>query len=71
VLQNLAAVCDEYLQHRELRLDQIRRVLAELGQDVSVQTVTDAVYADTDASVRFAAEASVRAQLAYLRGLPD
>jgi glyoxylase-like metal-dependent hydrolase (beta-lactamase superfamily II) len=71
VLQNLAAVCGEYLQHRELRLAQIRRVLTELGQDASVQTVTDAVYADTNASVRFAAEASVRAQLTYLRGLPD
>ena len=32
------------------------------------QQVTDLVYADTDASVRVAAEASVRAQLRYLRG---
>jgi glyoxylase-like metal-dependent hydrolase (beta-lactamase superfamily II) len=71
VLQNLAAVCDDYLQHRELRLDQIRRALAELGQDASVRAVTDVVYADTNASVRFAAEASVRAQLTYLRGRPD
>jgi hypothetical protein len=30
--------------------------------------VTDLVYADTDAAVRSAAEASVRAQLVYLRG---
>jgi glyoxylase-like metal-dependent hydrolase (beta-lactamase superfamily II) len=65
---NLAEICDDYLRHRELRLDQIRRVLAELGQDAPVQAVTDAVYGDTNASVRFAAEASVRAQLTYLRG---
>lgn len=70
-LQNLAGVCHEYLRHRELRLDQIRRVLAELGNDASVHAVTNVVYADTDASVRFAAEASVRAQLTYLRGQRD
>ena len=41
---------------------------AALGDDATTAQVTDVVYADTDASVRFAAEASVRAQLRYLRG---
>ena len=68
VLPDLAAACDAYRKHREQRLDQIRRALAELGPDASVQAVTDLVYTDAPASVRFAAEASVSAQLAYLRG---
>ncbi|GAA2454279.1 MBL fold metallo-hydrolase [Agromyces soli] len=67
VLPDLAAVCDAYLAHRAERLDQVRAALAELGAGASAEAVTDAVYHDTDASVREAAEASVRAQLAYLR----
>lgn len=68
VLPDLAEICDAYLAHRAERIEQIRAALAELGADASVAAVTDLVYADTDASVRGAAEASVRAQLRYLRG---
>ena len=68
VLPDLAAICDAYLAHRHERLDQVRAALATLGRDASIAQVTDVVYAQTDAAVRFAAEASVRAQLAYLRG---
>ena len=68
MLPDLAAICDAYLAHRAERLDQVRAALRELGADASVGLVTDVVYADTDASVRVAAEASVRAQLRYLRG---
>ncbi|WP_022890322.1 MBL fold metallo-hydrolase [Agromyces italicus] len=67
-LPDLAAVCDAYLAHRADRLEQVRAALARLGDDASVGEVTDLVYADTDASVRGAAEASMRAQLKYLRG---
>ncbi|MDJ0350116.1 MBL fold metallo-hydrolase [Cryobacterium sp. PH29-G1] len=67
VLPDLAAICTAYLAHRHGRLDQVRAALATLGSDASVAQVTDLVYADTDAAVRFAAEASVRAQLVYLR----
>jgi len=67
VLADLAAVCDAYLAHRRQRLDEVRGALAGLGPDASVEQVTDLVYAQADAAVRFAAEASVRAQLAYLR----
>ncbi|TDW30490.1 MBL fold metallo-hydrolase [Cryobacterium psychrophilum] len=70
VLPDLAAVCDQYLEHRRQRLDQVRAALAELGDDATVAQVTDVVYAQTDASVRFAAEASVQTQLAYLREQP-
>ncbi|MFF2493383.1 MBL fold metallo-hydrolase [Agromyces sp. NPDC058064] len=67
-LPDLAAICDAYLAHRAERLEQMRGALARLGAEASVGEVTDLVYADTDASVRGAAEASVRAQLRYLRG---
>lgn len=69
-LPDLAAICDAYLAHRAERLDQVRAALARLGTDAataSVGAVTDVVYAETDASVRAAAEASMRAQLKYLR----
>ena len=44
----------------------MRGVVAELGDSASVETVTDAVYADVPAGVRRAAEHSIAAQLAYL-----
>jgi len=68
VLPDLAAICDQYAEHRGQRLDQVRAALTQLGDDATVAQVTDVVYAQTDASVRFAAEASVQTQLAYLRG---
>lgn len=67
-LPDLAAVCRQYLEHREQRLDQVRAALVRLGADADVEAVTDAVYGDVDPAVRFAAEHSVAAQLAYLRG---
>ncbi|WP_205649431.1 MBL fold metallo-hydrolase [Agromyces sp. LHK192] len=67
VLPDLAAICAAYLAHREERLGQVREALDELGADASAEAVTDLVYADVDAGVRPAAEASVRAQLEYLR----
>lgn len=60
-------LCREYRAHRHQRLDQIRAALAALGDDAGVEAVTDAVYPDVDASVRWAAETSVAAQLDYLR----
>jgi len=68
VLPDLAAVCEQYGEHRRQRLDQVRAALTQLGDDATVAQVTDVVYAQTDAAVRFAAEASVQTQLAYLRG---
>ena len=68
VLRDLASIADDYLAHRAERLDQIRYALERLGAEATVAEVTDVVYADADAAVRPAAEASVRAQLVYLRG---
>jgi glyoxylase-like metal-dependent hydrolase (beta-lactamase superfamily II) len=66
-LPDLATIAADYLAHREERLDQIRSALVALGSDAGVAAVTDAVYGDVDPSVRWAAEQSVGAQLAYLR----
>ncbi|MDL5485447.1 MBL fold metallo-hydrolase [Microbacterium wangruii] len=71
MLDDLVAVCDAYAEHRRGRLAEVRHVLSRLGREPAtnadlVAAVADAVYADVDPAVRFAAEASVRAQLAYL-----
>ncbi|MCO1582189.1 MBL fold metallo-hydrolase [Crossiella sp. SN42] len=67
-LPDLAQVAAYYLTHREQRLDQVRQALATLGQDASARAVVELVYADVDKSLWPAAEWSVLAQLAYLRG---
>jgi glyoxylase-like metal-dependent hydrolase (beta-lactamase superfamily II) len=67
VLPDLAAICAKYLAHRHERLEQVRAALERLGEDATVQAVTDYVYTDVDASVRGAAESSVAAQLDFLR----
>ncbi|MET0975591.1 MAG: MBL fold metallo-hydrolase [Leifsonia sp.] len=70
-LPDLVAICDAYLAHRLERLGEVRAALAALGPDAGVAAVTDLVYAGTDPAVRPAAEASLRAQLAYLRSGQD
>lgn len=70
-LPALGPIVRAYREHRLLRLDEIRSALARLGHaaaEVDAATVVDVVYRDIDPAVRFAAEASVRAQLAYLAG---
>lgn len=64
-LPDLAAVATEYLRHREERLAQVR---AAFREGMSAREVVEIVYADVDRSVLPAAEQSVIAQLAYLRG---
>lgn len=70
ILPDLALISRHYSRHRAERLDQVRTALADIGPGATVQQVTDTVYADVDASVRRAAEASVAAQLDYL-GVPS
>ncbi|WP_244931045.1 MBL fold metallo-hydrolase [Nocardioides sp. W7] len=75
VLEDAGAVLDHYLVHRRERLAQVETALRELGEpltpelaedDALPRRVVEVVYADVDESVWFAAELSVRAQLAYL-----
>jgi glyoxylase-like metal-dependent hydrolase (beta-lactamase superfamily II) len=60
-----------YIRHRRERLDQVREALRVLGADASPRQVVERVYADVDRGLWPAAEHSVRAQLAYLRGPAD
>ncbi|MFU8946626.1 MBL fold metallo-hydrolase [Mycetocola zhadangensis] len=66
MLPNLEEISSAYLEHRLQRLDEVRAARERLGANATVATVTDAVYRDIEPSVRFAAEYSVEAQLAYL-----
>ncbi len=66
-LADAGAVARAYLAHREQRLAQVRAVLAELP-DASALEVVERVYTDVNRALWPAAELSVRAQLAYLRG---
>lgn len=65
-LPDLSTVSASYLEHRRQRLDEVRSARRALGPSASIATITDAVYPYIDHSVRFAAEYSVEAQLAYL-----
>lgn len=59
------AVAGQYLEHRAERLDQVRAAL-DSGA-TTARDVVEIVYADVDRALWPAAEASVRAQLEYLR----
>ncbi|HEY3609894.1 MAG TPA: MBL fold metallo-hydrolase, partial [Pseudonocardiaceae bacterium] len=67
-LPDAAAAAAAYLAHREQRLAQVRAALDRLGPDASPRQVVELVYADVDRALWPAAEWSVLAQLAYLRG---
>lgn len=64
VREDAAAVAQEYLAHREQRLQQVRDAVA--AGAVTAEEVVRRVYVDVDASLWPAAELSVRAQLDYL-----
>jgi glyoxylase-like metal-dependent hydrolase (beta-lactamase superfamily II) len=68
LLRDPIAVLDYYIAHRRERLDQVRAALAA-GARTPAEVVA-IVYAEVDKALWPAAEVSVRAQLAYLRGRP-
>jgi glyoxylase-like metal-dependent hydrolase (beta-lactamase superfamily II) len=65
VLDDAAGAAAAYLEHRRIRLDEVRRAL-DAGDRTPAEVVAR-VYANVDRAVWPAAELSVRAQLAYLR----
>lgn len=69
-LDDLVAVADMYLAHRQERLEQVRQALKTLGGDASPRQVVEQVYAAVDRNLWDAAESSVRAQMEYLRAQP-
>jgi len=70
VIDDALAALDYYLAHREERLEQVREALRDLGPGAAdlPRVVVERVYADVDPVLWGAAELSVRAQIAYLRG---
>ncbi len=66
-LDDIVAVSEMYLNHRQERLEQVRAALQALGEDATPRQVVEHVYAEIDEKLWDAAESSVRAQLAYLR----
>ncbi|WP_199429970.1 MBL fold metallo-hydrolase [Qaidamihabitans albus] len=66
-LTDLAETARQYSEHREQRLEQVRAALRRLGPDATPRQVVELVYADVDRSLWAPAEASVVAQLEYLR----
>ncbi len=69
MLDNLAVVAAAYTAHRERRLGEIERAVAQLEtspRPVTVETITDLVYGELAPKVRVAAEASVAVHLGYL-----
>lgn len=64
VLADPATVVDEYVTHRRLRLDQVRRALDEGAE--TLWEVVETVYADVPRAVWPAAALSVAAQVEYL-----
>ena len=67
-LPHAGLAAEQYLAHREQRLEQVRAAVAA-GASTPEQVV-ETVYADVDRVLWPAATLSVRAQLAYLQGRP-
>jgi glyoxylase-like metal-dependent hydrolase (beta-lactamase superfamily II) len=66
-LAQAGVAAQQYLDHREQRLAQVREALAALGPDADARAVVERVYSDVDQRLWWAAEMSVKAQLDYLR----
>lgn len=67
-LGDLESVAQEYLVHRQERLEQVRAALRELGEDADARQIVEHVYTDVDEKLWDAAEWSVQVQLDHLRG---
>ncbi len=66
-LDDAGTVAQAYLEHREVRLEQVRRALERQGPEATARSIVEDVYADVDQRLWRAAQLSVEAQLAYLR----
>ncbi|WP_080793103.1 MBL fold metallo-hydrolase [Corynebacterium pacaense] len=66
---DVSAFARKYIDRREQRLNQIRRVWAEQGRDISMKDLIDAIYDDVDPVLRGAAEQSTHVAIRYLDDL--
>lgn len=69
--EDVAAMARKYIDRRHFRLDQIRKLRAEHGEDISVDELVDQMYQDVDPVLRDAAAQSTRVALRYLDGAED
>jgi glyoxylase-like metal-dependent hydrolase (beta-lactamase superfamily II) len=65
-LPSAGVVAEQYLRHREARLEQVRAAVA--AGATTAESVVEIVYADVDRGLWPAATLSVRAQLLHLQG---
>lgn len=65
-LDDSSKVARKYIDRRHYRLDQIKQVHQEIGEDVDLKTLVDEMYDDVDPVLRHAAEQSTRTALKYL-----
>lgn len=65
-LEDTSAMARKYIDRRHYRLDQIRTLRQEHGEDIELQTLIDNMYDDVDPVLRHAAEQSTRTALKYL-----
>lgn len=63
-----AEVAERYIERRELRLEQVKEALRELGDDANVGDIVDYIYTDVDPVLRNAAAQSTRVTLRFLKG---
>ncbi len=66
--EDVSVFARKYLDRREFRLNQIKELRAEHGDDIDVKTLVDEMYDDVDPVLRHAAEQSTRTALKYLDG---
>ncbi|WIM67933.1 MBL fold metallo-hydrolase [Corynebacterium breve] len=64
---DLSVLARKYIDRRNFRLEQIRKVWAEKGTDIDLKTLVDEMYDDVDPVLRGAAEQSTRVALRYLQ----
>lgn len=65
---DVSEVAERYIERRELRLQQVKDALQELGEDANVGDIVDHIYTDVDPVLRNAAAQSTRVTLRFLKG---
>lgn len=65
---DVSDVAERYIERRELRLQQVKDALQELGDDANVGDIVDHIYTDVDPVLRNAAAQSTRVTLRFLKG---
>src|SRR5699024_12816379 len=70
-LPDFSEVALKYIERRQVRFEQIRRLWAKYGKDVDLQVMINEMYDDVDPVLRHAAEQSTRAALKYLNAHPE